>query len=254
MAFLESNSLLANNQHGFRAKLSTETALLKVSNTMYENIEEKKISLLMLLDLSKAFDSVSHNILLDKCEKMKIDRFWFEDYLKNRIQSVCINNVVSTPRSVSFGVPQGSILGPLLFLIFVNDLSQYITNCELVQYADDTQIIISDILINLLDLVKRAEDLLLKSKLYFQTNGLMVNESKTQCIFIGSQQYIARIPEDITISFCGDNIVPSKCVKNLGVHFDQYMRFSTHIDVMSKKVTGTLLYINLNKNRYDITT
>ena len=85
ITFLESNRLLTEKQHGFRPNLSIETALLTVTNKIYENIGNRKISLLLLLDLSKAFDSVYHQILLDKCDKLNIDSFWFEIYLKNRV-------------------------------------------------------------------------------------------------------------------------------------------------------------------------
>ena len=79
--YLESNYLLSNTQHGFRPKLSTETALLKLSDKIYNNMENKKMSLLLLLDLSKAFDSVNHEILLSKCQMLNIDTAWFESYL-----------------------------------------------------------------------------------------------------------------------------------------------------------------------------
>ena len=94
MTFLESNKLLANNQHGFRSNLSTETALLKVTEQLYKNMDNKDISLLILLDLSKAFDSISHEILFKKFEKLRIDPFWFTDYLKNRRQAVRLGSVV----------------------------------------------------------------------------------------------------------------------------------------------------------------
>ena len=141
--FLETNHLLCNEQHGFRRNLSTETALLKVTNKIYENIESKKISLLLLLDLSKAFDSVHHSILMTKLAKVKVDSFWVDSYLSDRKQSVKIGSTCSSPLDVTFGVPQGSILGPLLFLIYINDLPQFIQDCLLVIYADDTQILIS---------------------------------------------------------------------------------------------------------------
>ena len=186
MTFLEKNNLLARSQHGFRPHLSTETALLMVTNKIYENMEEKKISLLLLLDLSKAFDSVSHRILLNKCCKLNIDPFWFDDYLKNRLQSVRIGSILSSSREINFGVPQGSILGPLLFLIYVNDLTQYINDGLLVQYADDTQILLTGD-INDLETIKRsAETILEKARRYFSFNGLLLNEKKTQCIFFGS--------------------------------------------------------------------
>ena len=253
-AFLESNKLLVENQHGFRPKLSTETALLKITDKIYNNIDNKKLSLLILLDLSKAFDSVNHNILINKCIKLNIDPTWFKEYLSNRKQSVRLKNVLSTPRKVSFGVPQGSILGPILFSIYVNDLAESITECLVIQYADDTQVLITGDSNNPSELIKKAESILINIKIYFQKNGLLLNENKTQCILIGSRQYVTRIQDDLKINFNGNVIIPSKTVKNLGVYFDRYMLFDTHIDEMCKKVTGTLMYLSRIKDCFDTPT
>ncbi len=101
-------------------------------------MDKKKISL-TLCDLSKAFDSVNHQVLLRKCLNIKVDSFWLHIYLQNKTQSVRIKTVTSSKKEVGYGVPQGSILGPILFNIFVYDLSTYVNNGWLIQYADDTQ-------------------------------------------------------------------------------------------------------------------
>ena len=251
IAYLENNNLLSHTQHGFRPRLSTETALMKLSESIYKNIDEKNISLLILLDLSKAFDSVSHNILLRKCMNLSIDPLWFKSYLENRNQCVRLGNNISSPKQVEFGVPQGSILGPVLFIIYINDMARVLRDCLLIQYADDSQILLKGSIYELDILIERAENLLNEAKRYFQRNGLNINESKTKCMFIGSRQYIAQIPEDTVINFNGFAINKSESVKNLGVYYDQYMLFNYHVNEISKKINGTLIFLNRMKNRFD---
>ena len=248
-AFLEENNLISNTQHGFRSKLSTETALLKITNEIYNNIDNNQINLLTLCDLSKAFDSVSHEILLNKLTNHGIDNFWCKDCLSARTQSVKIHEKVSSKKQVSFGVPQGSILGPILFTIFINDLSSIAKDCLLIQYADDSQFLHAASVNNLNELIGKAKQTLTEAKQYFEINGLKLNPQKTQCIFIGSRQNIAKIPIDTMIEFQGCYIKPSTTVKNLGVYIDRYMTFETHIDHIYWKVMGTLIYLNHIKNK-----
>ncbi len=107
-----------------------------------------------------------------------MDPFWFESYLSNRIQSVRLNDTVSDKTSVSYGVPQGSVLGPILLNIYVNDLASFLPHCDVIQYADDTQLILSSNIDNLQDLIQKAEDTLKLAKIYFNANGLMLHAKK----------------------------------------------------------------------------
>ena len=251
MEYLESNKLLSNSQHGFRSKLSTETALMKVNEHIYNNIDNKKISLLLLLDLSKAFDSVSHDILFNKMHQMKINSFWFKDYLKNRVQSVKLNGVMSSPKRIDYGVPQGSILGPILFIIYINDMAKVLSQYFLVQYADDCQIIISGLITEFNLLIKESENALKEAKLYFKKNGLNINEQKTQCIIIGSRQLISSIPVEIELHFGEAIIKPVSSVKNLGLYMDQYLLYDVHINYITRKVNGILMFLNRIKDNFD---
>jgi len=212
---LEGNNLLSNTQHGFRPKLFTETALTVISNQIYNNLDNKRITLITLCDLSKAFDSVNHEILLKRCLKLRIDPFWIQDYLSNRTQSVRLSNHISSKSPVTHGVPQGSILGPILFSVFVNNISEFINDCVLVQYADDTQFIHSGNINNLEHLITRAQVTLSNVNTYFLKSGLMLNSNKTQFIFIGTRQLLSNIADNMTINFDGNEITISKR-KNFG--------------------------------------
>ena len=158
-------------------------------------------------------NSVCHKILLHKCSKLNIDSFWFQDYLSNRTQSVRINKTVSKTATLSYGVPQGSILGPILFTIYVNDMSKEVSNCVLVQYADDTQLLHTGTIDDVNTLIKNTESSLCQLKTYFHRNGLMINADKTQCIFIGTRQLMVKVQDNYVIKFDGKNITPCKQVK-----------------------------------------
>ena len=163
---LEGNHLFNNTQHGFRAALSTESALLTLSNKPYKNINNGNISLVTLYDLSKAFDSVNHEILLTKLRTLRIDTFLFRDYLCDRTQSICIDKHISNNFDFSHGVPQGSVLGPILFLMYVNDLSQHISDCLIIQYADDTQFIHTGNIDRIKNLIRRGGNFIKSGKVF----------------------------------------------------------------------------------------
>ncbi len=151
-------------------------------------MEEKKVSLLTLCDLSKGFDSVLNRNLT----KIKVDSFWFLDYLDNRNKKIKINNTTSKTAPIKYG--QGSILGPILFIIFVNDLAENIHRCEVIQYADDTQFVHTGMVDALPDPLTATQATLSPARAYFNENSLLLNENKTQCIFVGSRPLVKKIP------------------------------------------------------------
>ncbi len=250
-AFLESKRTLSRTQHGFRPQLSAETALITLTNKLYSNMDNKKLSLVTLQDLSKAFDSVHHVALLEKLIKFQVDTFWFSHYLKDRSQMVKISNTTSKTATVNYVVPQGSILGPVLFNIYVNDLREAITDCEVIQYADDTQLVHTGSIDALPDLITRAETTLSLAKNYFSSNGLMLNADKAQCIFIGTRPLIRRLPPETKINFDNTSITPSTQVKNLGVMMDCHLNFDVHIHEMYRKAMGHLLFLNRIKDKFE---
>ena len=248
---MSENELFSNSQHGFRKHLSTQTALTQITDQLYNNIDKNKISLLALCDLSKAFDSVSHTILLRKMKDLFIDDFWFSNYLSNRTQSVKIDTCISTKKNVTYGVPQGSVLGPILFNIFINDLQNVVNNCLLVQFADDAQLLHSGSIKRIDVLVSQMEATMAQINDYFSHNGLKLNSGKTQFLFVASQQYIDRIPDDLVIRMGSSSLKASHSVKNLGLVIDRYLSFDSHIEQICTKANGLLFFINRNKALFD---
>ena len=144
--FIDKNKILSKHQYGFRKNRSTEHAIIDFVDKITKAIDEGKYSVGIFLDLSKAFDTINHRILIKKLEHYGIKgvaKKWFENYLCNRKQIVKYNDVQSEVMTIRSGVPQGSVLGPLLFLLYINDIQFCSELISIVLFADDTNILFS---------------------------------------------------------------------------------------------------------------
>ena len=168
---------------------STETALLNITEKWLKEIDRGNIVGLVTIDLKKAFDTVDHCILLEKLEMCGFDQptlKWFKSYFEGRRQFTSINGYKSDEREITCGVPQGSLLGPLLFTLFVNDMPNNVQFCELALYDDDTCLFTSSTDPGEIER-KLNEDILSLSK-WLKDNKLMVNSKKCEVMFIGTHQ------------------------------------------------------------------
>lgn len=238
--YLHSNHLLSDSQHGFRPRHSTETALLDISDRALSALDQGKIGLLCLIDLSKCFDVIDHSKLISKLQLHCVDTAWFSNYLSGHTQSVCLSNSrISSPRPINQGVFQGSALGPLLFSVFVNDLSLHAAGACTVQYADDTQVLRFGLKSNLQALIDDMEASLTSLDSYFRCMGLKVNESKFELLPLGTRQNLRNLPS-FTVKFRDKSLATCNEAKNLGVIFDRNLTWDPHVAQLTRKCVGIL--------------
>ncbi len=231
--YLEKFSILYENQYGFRKGYSTDLALSTVIDFVMKELEDKKTVCGIYMDLSKAFDTINHTVLKQKLKHYGINGpayQWIASYLQNRKQVVSINNTYSDPSFLKCGVPQGSILGPTLFLIYVNDIYRVSHLMNFVLFADDTNVFKSGDNIN--TVINCVNSELVKVSKWFRTNQLTLNISKTH-FMIFSRRYIPSVT-----NVCIDNIQLErvKCTTFLGVHIDDMISWKQHISHVLNKV------------------
>ena len=240
--FLTDNNLLNPNQFGFRKGYSTEYAIIQSCDKIINTLANKEHIIGIFLDLSKAFDTIDHQILIHKLSKLGVRGIilsWFENYLSNRKQYVSFNSHNSSRSNISCGVPQGSILGPLLFLIYMNDITNSSQLLNFILFADDTNIFYSHKSINTLINTLNAE--LVKVASWFKCNKLSLNINKTCFMHFSNSQ--SQTAHRINVSIDKVPIVEKKSTKFLGVILDSNLTWNDHLHKINTsvcKATGIL--------------
>ena len=226
MFHLERNNLLEINQGGFRKNHSTMDTIAKFTNDIFDGINNRNITTAVFIDLAKAFDTVNHEILLKKLDFIGIKGNLLKllkNYLCNRKQSTTVNNRTSKYRNITCGVPQGSILGPLLFLIYVNDLSSVLRKCKYQLYADDTVIYHTCNDIN--DSKDKLESDLSRFTDWCDGNALTVNIKNSKYVLYGLKTQTRKILNHILL-MRNNRLDRVSSYNYLGVHLDMNLKFS----------------------------
>ena len=249
--FLTSFSILNEYQSGYRSGHSTVTAVTKVVNDIIKALDDKMVCVALFIDLSKAFDSVDHNLLLLRLQKIGLDEGscnWFSNYLIERAQAVVADGHKSSLLKISKGVPQGSILGPILFSLYINEFSSSISNSRFHLYADDTVIYtvapsVSQALSNLQSDFHSIERAFIDLK-------LRLNPSKTK--YIVFSRLLSSLPESGILTLSGSPIDQVSHYKYLGIWLDDKLSYKFHVDELSKKLKCKLSFLYRNRACFNL--
>ena len=233
--FLTHKGSFFEMQFGFREKHSTSHALISLTEMIRNALDNKEFACGIFIDLKKAFDTVDHEILLNKLDYYGIRGLpndWFRSYLTGRKQFVSINGYDSEVLESNIGVPQGSVLGPLLFLIYINDLNHCIKNSTVHHFADDTNLLHINKDINKLNKLLNQD---LKSLCnWLKANRIALNAAKTEMLFFRNPN--RPINTELNLKIDGKKIVPAHNVKYLGVYLDEFLSFKSHASELSSKL------------------
>ena len=232
-SYLADAKLMPALQSAYRSGHSTETALVKVISDIIDAADCKKVTLLSLLDMSAAFDTVDFNILLKRLEITygisgnALD--WFRSYLSNRIQKVPFSDQLSVPSKLICGVPQGSVLGPLLFILYAADVSKIAEDHGVMMhaYADDTQTYVSCDAANQQEATTKLLSCIREIDSWMSSNRLKLNADKTEFMWLGTRQQLSKIDNE-PLHVGGQLLSPSNSARSLGVVIDGQLTMDKH--------------------------
>jgi len=243
-SYFETHQLYSAYQGAYRKGKSTEQLLMVAVDTIVNALDKKLVTCVAFLDLRKAFDSLDHVILLQRLNKLGVcgtELAWFTDYLTSRLQRIKFNNDYSEWGSVNGGIPQGSALGPLLFLVYMNDMPSQIYFGKLLQYADDTALICTGV--DYFEVQRQlSEDLKLLSE-WLSLSRMQLNIAKSSVMWFKPKS--TEVPPVVYI----DNILLKEVTvqKYLGVHIDNELNWIAHVSAICKKLSYYLFWINTHR-------
>ena len=250
------NKKLSTKQSGNKKFHFTETSQIKITDTIIKATDKKEITAVVLLDLSKAFNSINHETLLNKLRDISLScssHSWFRSYLSDRYQMVRINSTLSDPLPIVSGVPQGSILGPLLFSLYVDVLPLIPTSCEPERYVDYSKLYISFPINDASDTMMKINNDLVRIRNWCFQNSLLLNPKKIKLMVYGNRQMLSNL-HNFRVTLLGKEIQPSLCEKDLDIIFDQNLSFDEQITKTVSSCMPILGQINRVKYVFDRST
>ena len=239
-SYLCVNNLIYSKQSGFRKRHSTETALIGIIDELLFNLDSDRVSGMILIDYCKAFDMVDHSIPFQTPQTYGLDNkssIWFRSYLNERRQLVSKGNIESPTACVRHGVPQGSILGPLLFIAFINDLPLHVSSAQIDLYADDTTLTSAANFDSVGVLQSSLTTAISEVDQWATANKLPLNEGKTKVLTITGKRLSTRINHDLAIVVNGKQLENVRCAKLLGLGIEHKLTFIPHVEKLRKKLS-----------------
>ena len=238
--YLNENTLLSDRQCGFRPQYGTNAALIEMCDLWLSHIDKGELNGVVFLDIRKAFYSINHKILLKKLKNQFAiydnELKWFSSYLNNRTQVCYVNGQTSAPKIIVNGIPQGSILGPLLFLLYINDFPDNLEKSTRFLYADDTQI--SSFSDNYDTLVENLNCDLHNIHNWLSDNKLQHHLKKCKVMFIGSPRNLSSKIGDKPVLINNAPVPRTETFTCLGVKLDGKLNWDNHIDSICQKVSA----------------
>jgi len=235
------NNLISCNQSGFRCLRSTATALLEATDNWAFNIDKGNVNAVIFLDLRKAFDTVDHSILLSNLKAYGVgsnSSNWFKSYFDNHMQKCFVNGFLSNSQPLTCSIPQGTILGLLPFILYINDLPDCLVNSHPRMYADDTHLTFASS--DVAHPEENMNDDLTKITEWFMANKLALNKSKTEFMLIGSRQRLNTFNRLPSFTIDSYSIKQVEFTKSLGVYIDENLTWNIHIKHISKKIASCI--------------